>query len=85
MNAITLPSAQAYNIVDHTYDVVVVGAGGVRPARDTRDGRGRIEDRLHHQGVPDAQSYGCGARRHRRLAGQQRARMIGLAGTCATR
>jgi succinate dehydrogenase / fumarate reductase flavoprotein subunit len=28
MNTITLPSARAYNIVDHTYDVVVVGAGG---------------------------------------------------------
>ena len=28
MNAITLPSSGAYNIVDHTYDVVVVGAGG---------------------------------------------------------
>src|SRR5271156_5774970 len=28
MNAITLPSARAYNIIDHTYDVVVVGAGG---------------------------------------------------------
>src|SRR5262249_61665617 len=28
MNAITLPSSRAYHIVDHTYDVVVVGAGG---------------------------------------------------------
>ena len=28
MNAITLPSSRAYNIIDHTYDVVVVGAGG---------------------------------------------------------
>lgn len=28
MNAITVPSSRAYNIVDHTYDVVVVGAGG---------------------------------------------------------
>jgi succinate dehydrogenase / fumarate reductase flavoprotein subunit len=28
MNAITMPSSQAYNVVDHTYDVVVVGAGG---------------------------------------------------------
>ncbi|WP_323989175.1 succinate dehydrogenase flavoprotein subunit [Nguyenibacter sp. L1] len=28
MNAITLPSARAYRIVDHAYDVVVVGAGG---------------------------------------------------------
>jgi succinate dehydrogenase / fumarate reductase flavoprotein subunit len=28
MNAITMPSSRAYNMVDHTYDVVVVGAGG---------------------------------------------------------
>src|SRR3984957_11948994 len=28
MNAITIPSSRAYNVVDHTYDVVVVGAGG---------------------------------------------------------
>jgi succinate dehydrogenase / fumarate reductase, flavoprotein subunit len=28
MNAITMPSSRAYNIIDHTYDVVVVGAGG---------------------------------------------------------
>ncbi len=28
MNAVTKPSLGAYNIVDHTYDVVVVGAGG---------------------------------------------------------
>jgi succinate dehydrogenase / fumarate reductase, flavoprotein subunit len=28
MNAITMPSSGAYNVVDHTYDVVVVGAGG---------------------------------------------------------
>src|SRR5213592_1855877 len=28
MTAITLPSSQAYNVVDHTCDVVVVGAGG---------------------------------------------------------
>ena len=28
MNAITLPSSRAYTVVDHAYDVVVVGAGG---------------------------------------------------------
>jgi succinate dehydrogenase / fumarate reductase flavoprotein subunit len=28
MNAITMPSTRAYSVVDHTYDVVVVGAGG---------------------------------------------------------
>jgi succinate dehydrogenase / fumarate reductase flavoprotein subunit len=28
MNAITLPSTRSYTVVDHTYDVVVVGAGG---------------------------------------------------------
>jgi succinate dehydrogenase / fumarate reductase flavoprotein subunit len=28
MNAITMPSMRAYDVIDHTYDVVVVGAGG---------------------------------------------------------
>ncbi len=28
MNAITMSSSRAYDIVDHTYDVIVVGAGG---------------------------------------------------------
>ncbi len=28
MNAITKPSIGAYNVIDHTYDVLVVGAGG---------------------------------------------------------
>ena len=28
MDAMTLPSRQAYSFVDHTYDIVVVGAGG---------------------------------------------------------
>jgi succinate dehydrogenase / fumarate reductase flavoprotein subunit len=28
MNAVTKPSIGAYNVIDHTYDVVVVGAGG---------------------------------------------------------
>ncbi|MDE2581100.1 MAG: FAD-binding protein, partial [Rhodospirillales bacterium] len=28
MNAITMPSSRAYSVTDHTYDVVVVGAGG---------------------------------------------------------
>ncbi len=28
MNAITMPSSGAYRIVDHTYDAIVVGAGG---------------------------------------------------------
>ena len=28
MNAITMPSSGAYRVVDPTYDVVVVGAGG---------------------------------------------------------
>ncbi len=28
MNAISSPSSRAYNVTDHTYDVIVVGAGG---------------------------------------------------------
>ena len=54
--------APAYQIVDHTYDVVVVGAGGVGPARDAWARPRRAEDRLHHQGLPDPQPH-RGARR----------------------
>jgi succinate dehydrogenase / fumarate reductase, flavoprotein subunit len=28
MNVISKPAMEAYSVVDHTYDVVVVGAGG---------------------------------------------------------
>ena len=60
----------AYPIIDHVYDVVVVGAGGAGSARDPRhDARG-AQDRLHHQGLPDPQPHRRGAGRHRRRARQ---------------
>ena len=67
MNAITLPSSRAYNIVDHTYDVVVVGAGGSGLRATLGMGAAGLEDRLHHQGVPHPQP-------HRRRAGRRRRR-----------
>ena len=39
-----------------------------RPARHARHGRAGPEDRLHHQGLPDALAHGRRAGRHRRLA-----------------
>jgi hypothetical protein len=50
-----------------------------RPARDPRHGRGRAEDRLHHQGVPDPQPHRRGAGRHRRRARQHGRGRLALA------
>jgi succinate dehydrogenase / fumarate reductase flavoprotein subunit len=55
---------------DHTFDVVVVGAGGSGLRATLGMRRGGPEDRLHHQGVPDALAHGGGAGRHLRLARQ---------------
>ena len=63
-------NGQAYPIEDHTYDVVVVGAGGAGPARGGRLQRSRPAHRLHHQGVSDPLAYGSGAGRHLGLARQ---------------
>ena len=53
MNAITMPSRGAYKVIDHTYDVVVVGAGGSGLRADARHGRRGAENSLHHESVPD--------------------------------
>ena len=63
-------NGRAYPIIDHTYDVVVVGAGGSGLARRGRRERGGPEDRLHHQSLSDALAHRRGARRHRRRARQ---------------
>ena len=55
------------------------GAGGVRPARHVRHGRGGAEDGLHHQGVPDPQPHGRRAGRHRRRARQHGRGRLALA------
>ena len=44
-----------YKIEEHTYDVVVVGAGGAGLARNAGHGRARAENRLRDQGFPHAQ------------------------------
>ena len=74
---------EAYKIIDHTYDAVVVGAGGIGPARDDGHRRKRAEDRVHHQGVPDAQPHRRGAGRHRRVASATTRPITGR-GTCTT-
>ncbi len=66
----TLEFMSEYEFIDHTYDVVVVGAGGAGLARHLRSGRGRSLHRLPHQGLPDAQPHRGGAGRHLRGARQ---------------
>ena len=51
----------------------------LRPARGGRLQRGRSEDRLHHQGVPDPLAHGRGAGRHRRRARQHERGRLALA------
>ena len=72
-------NGRAYPIEDHTYDVVVVGAGGSGLARRGRLQRSRLAHRLHHQGVPDPLAYRRGARRHRRRARQHGRGRLALA------
>ena len=74
-----MAASQAYTFIDHTFDVVVVGAGGAGLARDARLRREGPQDRLHHQGLPDAQPHGRGAGRRRRLARQHGAGRLALA------
>ena len=64
-----LSHAAAYPIIDHAYDVVVVGAGGAGLRATLGHDHGRAQDRLHHQGVPDPQPHRRGAGRHRAALG----------------
>ena len=73
--------ADAYKIIDHIYDAVVVGAGGSGLRATMGIAESGPEDRLHHQGVPDAQPHRRGAGRHRREPRQHGRRITGP-GTC---
>ena len=57
-------NGKAYPIEDHTYDVVVVGAGGAGLRAVVGCSEAGPAHRLHHQGVSDPLAYGRGARRH---------------------
>ena len=60
---------QRLPIVDHTYDVVVVGAGGAGLRATVGMREAGPDDRLHHQGVPDPLAHGRRAGRHRAALG----------------
>ncbi len=63
-------NGRAYPIEDHSFDVVVVGAGGAGLRAVTGCSQAGLEDRLHHQGIPDPLAHGRGAGRHRGVARQ---------------
>ena len=70
---------KAYPITDHTYDVVVVGAGGAGLRASRRLRPGRPQDRLHLQGVPDPLAHRRRAGRHFGLARQHGPGRLALA------
>ena len=55
-----------YKIEEHTYDVVVVGAGGAGLRATLGMAEQGLKNRLRDQSVPHAQPHGCRARRNRR-------------------
>ena len=69
----------AYEMVDHTYDVIVVGAGGAGLRATLGLAEAGLVDRLHHQGVSDAQPHRGGAGRHQRRARQHGRGRLALA------
>ena len=69
----------AYKIVDHTFDVVVVGAGGAGLRATLECALAGPEDRLHHQGLSHPQPHRGGAGRRRGSAGQYGRGQLALA------
>ena len=77
-------NGRAYPLTDHTYDVVVIGAGGSGLRATLGCAEAGLQDRVHHQGVPHPLPHRGGPGRHRRRARQHGRRTTG-AGTCTTR
>ncbi len=73
-----------YTFIDHTFDVVVVGAGGAGLRATLGCSRKGTAHRQYHQGLPDAQPHRRGAGRHLGLARQHGPGRLD-AGTCTTR
>ena len=73
----------AYEFIDHTYDVVVVGAGGSGLRATLGMAEHGLRTGLHHQGLPDPLAHRRGAGRDRRVAWATWGRTTG-SGTCTT-
>jgi len=75
-----------YEFIDHSYDVVVIGAGGAGlratlglAHSGVRPRTFRIQYSVHHQGVSDTQPHGRGAGWNQRCAGQHGRGRLALA------
>ena len=69
----------AYEFIDHTYDVIVVGAGGAGLRATLGLAESGAVDRLHHQAVSDAQPHRRRPGRHQRRARQHGRGRLALA------
>ena len=58
---------ESYELIEHSYDVVIVGAGGLRNASRAWHGRIGTESGLCHKSLSDPRPYG-GTRWHGHLA-----------------
>ena len=72
-------NGKAYPIEDHTYDVVVVGAGGAGLRAVVGCSEAGLAHRLHHQGISDPLAHGGSPRRHLRRARQHASGRLALA------
>ncbi len=64
------PALSAYEFIDHTYDVVVVGAGGAGLRATLGLAEAGLSTACISKLFPDPQPHGGGAGRHQRGAGQ---------------
>jgi len=59
---------ESCELIEHSYDVVIVGAGSAAMRAALGMAAFGIEDGLCDKCLPDPQPYGGGTRRHSRLA-----------------
>ena len=69
----------SYDIIDHSFDVVVLGAGGAGLRATLGMVGRRPEYRLRHESLPDPQPHRRGAGRHQRGARQHGQGRLALA------
>ena len=69
----------SYDIIDHSFDVVVLGAGGAGLRGTLGMVAAGLKHRLRHQSLPDSQPHGRSAGWHQRRTRQHGKGRLALA------